>query len=613
MTEPKIAIALYSYEPQEEGELLLLEGDILTVLEEDASGWWSGESNGKTGLFPGSYVEYVDEQLIESLGLEQFEEISEEPNNTTEQDLTQKGGGEYSGQNINDENYISDEDNENDKETVNQNQQEITQTQNFTRNLGGTTMIHDGYIWEEKEPVFKVTIGKTVKRKKLRGMKKYTAYLIHSGNFCVTRRYKHFLWLRQRLVERYENVPVPPMPEKQFQGRFGEDFISRRREGLNRFLNRICEHPILRSSQIFHHFLEADEYQDWKMGKRAAEKQNKKEVPFFKSITCAQEVTKDCDNEITEFKKNITSLDKCLKNVQNIATDLYLSNYQDLSASYLKFSKAFLKLGSEAKGIAWRENCYPCKFLKNAIIKVGKNLGVEGKELKERGMEQRKIFIDPLKDYNRLIQVFVETIKVRDQANFQYVSTHAKYTKQNMGELSGQNRDKLLLKQDKSDRMTNITLAEIELFHYNRLKDSKQILTNHLKTQIEYFRKSSERWKKVKEEVEKIPVIHGSKKLEGMEDLSEPELFEEKIESEPEENEKNEENQNSNEIERESQREEDFDDDDSDDDDDDDGEEDDDDDDETEEITESEKEKEEKENNDKEKDEKENNDDFEKI
>ncbi|KAJ6226727.1 sorting nexin [Anaeramoeba flamelloides] len=585
MTEPKIAIALYSYEPQEEGELLLLEGDILTVLEEDASGWWSGESNGKTGLFPGSYVEYVDEQLIESLGLEQFEEISEESNNTTEQDLTQQQGGEFSGQKINDENYVSDEENEKDNTSQNQNQQEIIQTQNFTRNIGGTTMIHDGFIWEEKEPVFKVTIGKTVKRKKLRGMKKYTAYLIHSGNFCVTRRYKHFLWLRQRLVERYENVPVPPMPEKQFQGRFGEDFISRRREGLNRFLNRICEHPILRSSQIFHHFLEADEYQDWKMGKRAAEKQNKKEVPFFKSITCAQEVTKDCDDEITEFKKNITSLDKCLKNVENVATDLYLSNYQDLSSSYLKFSKAFLKLGSEAKGI------------------VGKNLDIEGKELKERGKEQRKIFIDPLKDYNRLIQVFIETIKVRDQANFQYVSTHAKYTKQNMGELSGQNRDKLLLKQDKSDRMANITLAEIELFHYNRLRDSKEILTNHLKTQIEYYRKSSERWKKVKEEVEKIPVIHGSKKLEGMEDLSEPELFDEKIETDTEEN------QTSNQIDKEIEKndednEEDTEDEDTDEDDDDD---------QTEETEEIEKEKDENEKNEKEKDEKENNDDFEKI
>ncbi|KAJ3443745.1 sorting nexin [Anaeramoeba flamelloides] len=589
MTEPKIAIALYSYEPQEEGELLLLEGDILTVLEEDASGWWSGESNGKTGLFPGSYVEYVDEQLIESLGLEQFEEISEESNNTTEQDLTQQQGGEFSGQNINDENYVSDEENEKDNTSQNQNQQEIIQTQNFTRNIGGTTMIHDGFIWEEKEPVFKVTIGKTVKRKKLRGMKKYTAYLIHSGNFCVTRRYKHFLWLRQRLVERYENVPVPPMPEKQFQGRFGEDFISRRREGLNRFLNRICEHPILRSSQIFHHFLEADEYQDWKMGKRAAEKQNKKEVPFFKSITCAQEVTKDCDDEITEFKKNITSLDKCLKNVENVATDLYLSNYQDLSASYLKFSKAFLKLGSEAKGI------------------VGKNLDIEGKELKERGKEQRKIFIDPLKDYNRLIQVFIETIKVRDQANFQYVSTHAKYTKQNMGELSGQNRDKLLLKQDKSDRMTNITLAEIELFHYNRLRDSKEILTNHLKTQIEYYRKSSERWKKVKEEVEKIPVIHGSKKLEGMEDLSEPELFDEKIETDTEENQTS--NQIDKEIEKNDEDNEEEDDEDTDDEDTDE----DDDDDQTEETEEIEKEKDENEKNEKEKDEKENNDDFEKI
>jgi len=34
----------------------------------------------------------------------------------------------------------------------------------------------------------------------------------------VSRRYKHFDWLHERLVEKYCTVAVPPLPEKQIAG-----------------------------------------------------------------------------------------------------------------------------------------------------------------------------------------------------------------------------------------------------------------------------------------------------------------------------------------------------------------------------------------------------------
>jgi hypothetical protein len=41
------------------------------------------------------------------------------------------------------------------------------------------------------------------------------------NNIQVSRRYKHFDWLHERLVEKFTLIPVPPLPDKQIQGADG--------------------------------------------------------------------------------------------------------------------------------------------------------------------------------------------------------------------------------------------------------------------------------------------------------------------------------------------------------------------------------------------------------
>jgi len=49
--------AIYDYITEEEDELGFSEGTLLRLLHQDESGWWTGELDGKIGLFPGNYVE----------------------------------------------------------------------------------------------------------------------------------------------------------------------------------------------------------------------------------------------------------------------------------------------------------------------------------------------------------------------------------------------------------------------------------------------------------------------------------------------------------------------------------------------------------------------------
>jgi len=49
--------AIFDYKTEEEDELGFQEGTLIRLLHQDASGWWTGELDGKIGLFPGNYVE----------------------------------------------------------------------------------------------------------------------------------------------------------------------------------------------------------------------------------------------------------------------------------------------------------------------------------------------------------------------------------------------------------------------------------------------------------------------------------------------------------------------------------------------------------------------------
>lgn len=53
---------LYDYAAQQDGDLELKEGDIVTLLESPLDGdWWCGKlDDERQGWFPKSYVEYID-------------------------------------------------------------------------------------------------------------------------------------------------------------------------------------------------------------------------------------------------------------------------------------------------------------------------------------------------------------------------------------------------------------------------------------------------------------------------------------------------------------------------------------------------------------------------
>lgn len=61
----------------------------------------------------------------------------------------------------------------------------------------------------------------------------------------VRRRYSDFEAFRDLLERESTRVNIPPLPGKVFSGRFTEEVVEQRREGLERFLVVVAGHPLL--------------------------------------------------------------------------------------------------------------------------------------------------------------------------------------------------------------------------------------------------------------------------------------------------------------------------------------------------------------------------------
>ena len=55
------ARVIYPYTALNEDELTLKEGDIITIISKEVEdkGWWKGELNNKTGVFPDNFVQLI--------------------------------------------------------------------------------------------------------------------------------------------------------------------------------------------------------------------------------------------------------------------------------------------------------------------------------------------------------------------------------------------------------------------------------------------------------------------------------------------------------------------------------------------------------------------------
>jgi len=79
----------------------------------------------------------------------------------------------------------------------------------------------------------------------------------------VQRRFSHFVVLHTVLLRRLPSIALPPLPDKQYAGRFSAGFVEARRGDLERYINRVVKHPLARHTEVLTAFLGCENDDDW--------------------------------------------------------------------------------------------------------------------------------------------------------------------------------------------------------------------------------------------------------------------------------------------------------------------------------------------------------------
>ncbi|XP_004363489.1 hypothetical protein CAOG_03761 [Capsaspora owczarzaki ATCC 30864] len=565
------ARALYEFQAASDVELALQPGDIILITRMDVGGgWWEGRVAGEDtplGLFPEHYVELIPQPTpapvsgppklparnppprglpapssppatSESYDYEadidaadgeadpdaEYPEASNDgPDDVEDEaddyppvppaDYTRPSGDEYE----DDDDEGSDSGYSFSNQAMSTSPGAVGRKSSFR--VGSPTQekpyrIIEGPRWEHTSWPVTVMVSKPEKKSKYSGMKQFTSYNVTSSSMktSVSRRYKHFNWLHNRLGETFPNVSIPPMPEKVLQAnfKFDEHFIEKRRRGLERFLNRVAAHPVLGTSNVFLHFLTAAEKANWKSGKRSAEKEAGRSS-FIETMECPQNNVPDNRVMIVErFAKMAKAMEKSVTYL-SYTTEHFQNKRAEFRSEYGKLSFALRRVvlhEKEASGPSsqpapvdpvsgaptsenlwcWRDDCEACAPLIKGMEMMSIGVGKISSTMDLQRQNDTVPLMEFLKDYTGILKTFPSLIKAHENAVDAYNQALLK---------EKESGDTISQLKNKCEAISNVTLAEFEHFHSMRLQDFKDMMDSFIQEQVFFHKKVAAMWEEM--------------------------------------------------------------------------------------------------------------------
>ncbi|XP_011499154.1 PREDICTED: sorting nexin-9 isoform X2 [Ceratosolen solmsi marchali] len=340
------------------------------------------------------------------------------------------------------------------------------------------------FAWISTGESYNCVVTSPKKESKLKGLKSFIVYQLTPtfNNIQVSRRYKHFDWLHERLEEKFCFIPIPPLPDKQISGRYEEQFIEHRRTQLQEFVDYVCRHPVLSRSRVWQHFITCTDEKRWKAGKRHAEKEELLGVNCFHGVQCTDTPLDAVKVEFQTdgFARFIAGLDPVVKNLMAMATD-QAKKHQVL------YKREFQKIGQcfGALGIALEAD--DLGRTRGRLNQALKDTGEAYNEIGKLYEEQPKYDWEPLADkfhiYRGIISNFSDVISIHKTAVLKrrecekLVNEHKMETQQ-LRELN-----------QRTDVIARALGAEEMHFQTERDIHVSQTIKNHLVEQISFYQK----------------------------------------------------------------------------------------------------------------------------
>ncbi|KAG5636826.1 hypothetical protein H0H81_006680 [Sphagnurus paluster] len=401
-----------------------------------------------------------------------------------------------------------------------------------------------GPAWKEKIPPFRVLVHSPSKRTSvLSGA--FTIYSVTSlfhlpsiseededdaadagltspTRLTVYRRFSHFVLLHTALSRRLPGIALPPLPEKQYAGRFSEDFVEARRGDLERYITKIIRHPVARYAEVVTFFLGCESDTEWK-----------RLAPYHLSMPAAGSAfyarvfhpafnldAEDAEEAFDRFDVHTRAVGKGVQGLRNIFGRIrearigkpFQPKYNEPPANVrqIEMSKAERLLSYsllslittkplasapmtgvseddnydiKSRGLinedgawCWREGCQDCLKLTKAMQKTSETLqGVadlyddHARRTLLATHESLKGMAHPSSLYEPIITTHKSTL-----------SRYKDATKDGQAQAD----DEMAAR---CETVLNTTMAEMETYHTQKLEDFRELTKEHLDGEIEFY------------------------------------------------------------------------------------------------------------------------------
>ncbi|KAI8590141.1 hypothetical protein BDZ88DRAFT_451462 [Geranomyces variabilis] len=352
---------------------------------------------------------------------------------------------------------------------------------------GDNHLIQRDFTWASNAPKFNVTIQCAERRRKITvhdSSSRATVtddYIVYKcitwfqdddpGTFTaltVYRRYADFDWLASHLQSRFPPavVPLPTLPPKHILSarRFDSEYVEARRRGLERYLNAIARHPVLKAEEALVLFLSCggqserglseddaddarqpaeydatqvdivEEDQEWLVGKRDHDAAVARTLrggsagpaSFFKRVVLARDLHPEhgypniMDRFATHLSLVESHLDPLVESAnkhQQCTSNLH-ARYRDLAACLEILGRGRPEAGRHLRNLAscWKRGCFECHEFSNALLAVSKHLNGVADIYANHAKGDLTVFSESVREYQTAIASFQALSQLHDLA-----------------------------------------------------------------------------------------------------------------------------------------------------------------------------------------------------
>lgn len=545
MTTRVKALYDFSGEPNT-SEISIVAGEILILTRTDVGeGWWEGtKSNGQTGLFPEAYVEIYKEtqppamappinpMLIQPQQTQhqppqqqapRYDQTSEDYNDEWEDDwdddndtYSEVGPPASNANNQTSHNYYQQNqqsnyqnlqlpsppaDDNSSLQSYSTASSKLKKSGMFSKSgdsyiLGTTTIsvpdhervyiIHqdNGYFYKPIQSPYTVRVASPKKETKFKGIKSFIAYQLTPSfnNISVSRRYKHFDWLHERLVDKFCLIPIPPLPDKQISGRYEEQFVEHRRVQLQEFVDWVCRHPILSQCEVFMHFLTCTDDKKWKPGKRQAENDKLVGPAYCAAIFPPEKqlLQSQVDSQIDSCNHFVHTMDGAVNKLLIISNEQAKRYQVQWKKDFQRIGEGFSEL-ARALEIDERRTITAINLSNSVGQAAGVFIGI-GQIIGEQPKHDFIPFADCLHIYRGILGDFPDVLNVHKSAMNKRKECERLTSEQKMGNAQLQEVNR------RTDIMSYAVLAEMNHFREERDVHLKKAMKHFIQEQIKFYR-----------------------------------------------------------------------------------------------------------------------------